>query len=51
MAGIAVKVVPSGGLPVRDVASGAPEMKVVATGGIPITLSARGVPFVVTGAG
>jgi hypothetical protein len=47
--GIAVVIKPSGGLPVRNVASGKPLMTEVETGkpGIAITLSARGVPFVV----
>lgn len=49
MSGPAVTIVPSGGLPVKSVASGAPSMTAVASGGIAITLSNEGTPFVVEG--
>lgn len=50
MSGIPVVISSHGGIPVRQVTSGAPVMTVATNGfGIPIVLSTRGLPFVVEG--
>lgn len=49
MSGPAATVVPSGGLPVKSVTSGAPAMTVVSSGGIAVTLANNGAPFVLQG--
>lgn len=47
MPGPPVTIIDAGGIPVRQVESGAPVLTAVASGGTGITLSDRGFPFVV----
>lgn len=48
ISGVTVVIVPSGGVPVTQVASGAPLLTVSDTGrGVPITLAANAAPFVI----
>lgn len=49
MSGIPVVIVPSGGIPVTPVQSGAPLMTSVAKFGTPITLTANAAPFIISG--
>lgn len=50
ISGVPVVIVPSGGVPVTQVASGAPMLTVSDAGrGVPITLAANAAPFVIEG--